>query len=150
MNQDVIITMRTSQESPEHGEDDTMDFVTDGVYSFEDNVGRLSYMESEVTGLTGTKTSMTILPDSIIVDREGSLTSRMVFREGEKHAFSYETPFGEASMVLDTKKVRNSFSPSGGMAEIEYVLDYCHRQFVRNRFTINVKRQGENRQCPTV
>lgn len=144
MLQDVIISMKTVQNCDEEENSSTLDFMTDGLYSFIDNVGCLSYEETEVTGMPGTRTSVIIMPDRIVVDRDGSITSRMEFKEGEKSSFIYKTPFGNATMGINTRHIKHSFDENGGNAEIEYVLDMQHTVFSKNKFTINVVQPGGN------
>lgn len=143
MSEDVVITMQHIQDAGK--EEEKLSFVTDGEYFFENNTGHLKYFESNVTGMPGTVTSLSIMPDRIVVDRKGTVTSRMEFREGEKHSFSYDTPFGTAEMGINTRAIRQNFDADGGKAEIEYILDYEHRQFTRNRFVISVKQQGDRK-----
>ena len=139
--QDVWISFH-SVNGYDDEEPDSLDFSTDGQYLFHDNVGCLSYWESEVTGLEGTRTSVTILPDQVVVDRDGTVQSRMIFKEGLKNSFLYETPYGNATMGIDTRKVSHCFDARGGKAEIEYVVDMQHTVFAKNRFTIQVKQDG--------
>ena len=84
MLKDVIISLQTVQNCDDAENRSTLDFTTDGHYTYDDNIGCVTYEESEVTGLPGTRTSLFIMPDQVIVDRDGSLTSRMVFKEGEE------------------------------------------------------------------
>ena len=134
--------MQTVQNCDDAENRSTLDFTTDGYYTYDDNVGCVTYEESEVTGLPGTRTSVFIMPDQVVVDRDGSLTSRMVFKEGEQTSFLYNTPFGNATMGVDTRKINHSFDDRGGTAEIEYVVNVEHAVFTRNRFTIQVKQDG--------
>lgn len=138
MLRDAIIHMHSvhgyDNESP-----DSMDFSTDGYYSYEDNVGCLTYMESEVTGMEGTRTSVFVMPDRVVVDRDGSITSRMEFVEGEKSRFLYNTPFGEAVMGIRTGKIENNIGENGGKVMIDYVVDMNHVVATRNRFSIEVR-----------
>lgn len=143
MTKDVIITMQQLEGSSYNEE--AMRFVTDGTWSYENNIGLLKYAESDVTGMKGTSTSLSILPDRIIVDREGTVNTRMEFKKGVKNTFMYETPYGTADMGLDTKAITHSFDASGGRAEIDYVLDVHHRVFSRNKFIICVEQQGDKR-----
>ena len=124
-------------------EEDRIDFSTDGVYSFEGDTATIAYLESEVTGLLGTRTSVTALADRVIVDRRGSLTSRMEFVPGQKSSFLYETPVGMATMNLNTRKVHHRFGPEGGELEIEYVLDMEHTVVSKNKFMISVREQKQ-------
>ncbi len=122
---------------------DRLDFTTDGSYIFADNVGRLSYQESDVTGLEGTCTSVTVTPGEIVVDRDGLVKSQMVFSEGRKNSFLYSTPFGEATMGVDTRRIRGKLDERGGEIEIDYVVDMEHAVVARNRFHITVRQMEE-------
>ena len=133
---EVLISIHSIHEYPD--DRDSLDFSTDGLYSYDSGVGTLSYYESEVTGLEGTKTSVSVLPDRVVVSREGSMKSRMEFREGAKNSFVYPTPYGNAAMGVDTRKIRHSFNENGGSMEIDYIVDMEHVVVTRNRFQLRV------------
>ena len=57
MMKDVWISISNRQNDGQQ-EEDTMLFDTAGSYYFNDGVGVLSYQESELTGLEGTRTSV--------------------------------------------------------------------------------------------
>ena len=137
MMKDVIISIN-SLFSFEVGEEQQMEFTTDGYYFYEDDVGCLSYEETEVTGLEGTRTSLFVMPDQVVVDREGTVTSRMVFKEGLKSAFQYATPFGSATMGINTRRITQNMGLNGGRVEIDYVVDMEHMVASRNKFEITV------------
>lgn len=66
---DVIISIKGLQG---YGEDnDAIELVTDGKYGYSDEQCKLIYMESELTGLEGTKTSFTIEPTSMVLEARG-------------------------------------------------------------------------------
>ena len=137
--QDVVINISSIHGVEEDEELDRIEFTTDGVYSFVDGTGYLRYQETDVTGMPGTETRLEIRPDEVVVDRRGAITSRMVFRRGEKNCFQYETPFGMATMGMDTKKIRHDFNARGGSMTIDYVLNLEHAIVERNRFCIDVR-----------
>jgi uncharacterized beta-barrel protein YwiB (DUF1934 family) len=139
---DVIISITGTQNfTQDPGE--IVELVTDGKYSYKDGSGELTYMESELTGMEGTKTSFIFSPDEVVLSREGTLTSRMIFREGQKNTFLYDTPFGSATMGLDTHRITSSLGPKGGDMEIDYIVDFDHAMVGRNNFRISVKERGE-------
>ena len=142
MMKDVIISIN-SLFSFEEGEEQQMEFTTDGYYFYEDEVGCLSYEETEVTGLEGTRTSLFVMPDQVVVDREGTVTSRMVFKEGLKSAFQYATPFGSATMGINTRRITQNMGLNGGRVEIDYVVDMEHMVASRNKFSITVRELGQ-------
>lgn len=137
---DVIISIKGVQGVDEN-EEDTVELVTEGTYSFRNGQGVLSYMESEITGMEGTRTSFIFSPEKIVLSREGTLTSKMIFQEGLKSTFLYDTPYGSATMGLDTHRIRNNLGPKGGDMEIDYIVDFDHTVVGRNKFKINVREQ---------
>ena len=141
---DVIISIN-SIHSYGRDEEDKLEFTTDGYYFYEDGTGCLSYMESEVTGMEGTRTSVIVSPQQVVVDRDGLITSRMIFQEGEKNSLLYNTPYGTATMGIDTRRIEQRFDEDGGELEIDYVVDMEHAVVTRNIFQISVKQMGE--QC---
>ena len=140
MLKDVIISLRTLHDIDSKAPE-SLDFMTDGYYTYDDGVGCFTYQESEVTGMEGTRTSVFAMPDRIVVDHDGTVTSRMEFKEGEKTSFLYSLPFGEAHMGIDTRYVHHDFNENGGHAEIEYVVNVDHKFFTKNRLLMNVKQE---------
>ncbi|MBQ9332370.1 MAG: DUF1934 domain-containing protein, partial [Oscillospiraceae bacterium] len=106
MMKDVWISISNRQHDGGK-EENTLVFDTAGSYFFDDGVGVLSYQESELTGLEGTRTSVMVMPDQVVVDRDGILTGRMVFREGFRDSFPYETPYGQMMLGIDTRRIRH-------------------------------------------
>jgi uncharacterized beta-barrel protein YwiB (DUF1934 family) len=138
MMKDVWISI-SNRQSVGQEEDNTMLFDTAGYYFFDDGVGVLSYQESELTGLEGTRTSVMVMPDQVVVDRDGMLTGRMVFREGMRDSYPYNTPYGQMMLGIDTRSIRHNFNENGGDVEIDYVTDLAHAYVSRNKFRISVK-----------
>ncbi len=128
-------------------DEDYLDFSTDGLYTYDGEVGCLSYLETEVTGMEGTRTSVIVMPDQVVVDRDGLITSRMIFKEKEKSSFLYNTPYGTATMNINTRRISHSLDEHGGEVEIDYVVDMEHAVITRNKFQLKIteqKQMGEN------
>ena len=142
---DVVIDIRSEQAGDEDGKD-FLEFSTDGEYMFDGENGCFSYLESSLTGLEGTRTSVAVTPDEIVVDRDGYITSRMVFKEGTKSSFLYDTPYGAATLGIDTRSIKKSFNEHGGSLEIDYVVDMEHTVVSRNKFKINITEQKREQQ----
>ncbi|MEF9971262.1 MAG: DUF1934 domain-containing protein [Oscillospiraceae bacterium] len=139
---DVIISIKGTQSDP-NGDNNAIELVTDGLFGYENGESCFSYMESELTGLEGTKTTFAISPMGVVMSREGSLSSRMIFEAGKKHCFLYETPFGSATMGVNTKRVSCDINEHGGNMEIDYVVDFQHSMVGHNMFKINVREQKD-------
>lgn len=137
----AVITIRSSQ-GLEFAKADEIEFVTDGEYLHDESGSIIKYMESELTGLTGTETAVSVRKDEVIVRRRGTLNSRMEFREGEKSSFLYDTQFGSATLSVDTRKIKTRLDPTGGEIQIDYIVDMDHAIVSRNSLKLNIKRVG--------
>ena len=135
---DAIISI-TGIQRDALGQKDEVELVTSGKYGFENGESRFSYEESDLTGLEGTLTTFTISPMGVVLRREGSLNSEMVFRQGQKDFFLYETPFGSATMGVDTRRIDAKLDEHGGTMELDYAIDFNHAPMGRNQFKINVR-----------
>ena len=142
MLKDVLISIKSIQDYGQN-EEDSLEFITDGYYFYDGDVGCLSYQESEVTGMEGTRTSVMVGPDQVVVDRDGNINSRMIFKEGLRNSFQYRTPFGTATLGVDTRRIRQNFGENGGNMEIDYIVNLEHAVVTRNKFQITVKQTGE-------
>lgn len=140
---DVIITIFGLQ-NPDGDTRDNVEFVTDGRYSFENGIATFSYMESELTGLEGTRTTFKAAPEEIVITRDGTVNMQMVFREGKKHYFMYDTPFGSFTMGIDTMSILRDMDENGGRLEVKYTVDMEHSAVSRNQFRINVREAQGN------
>jgi len=137
---DVIIKIVGTQNFGQ-GDDDSIELITDGKYSYADGSCEISYEESPVTGLEGTNTFLSITPTDVTLRREGMMTSSTVFKPGERSAFLYNTPYGSATLGVDTRKIISNFDEHGGDMTIDYVMDMDHAVFGKNQFKINVREQ---------
>ena len=137
---DVVISISGMQGGPS-GDEEIVELITDGRYAHGRNGSFLSYTESEITGLEGTETSVLIKPAEIVLTRRGVLNSRMVFREGEKNNFLYDTQFGSATLGIDTRHIDAAFDENGGEMSIDYVVNMDHVVVGRNRIKLSVKPQ---------
>lgn len=137
----AVITIKSTQ-GLEFAKSDEIEFVTDGEYLHDESGSLIRYMESEITGLTGTETAVSVRKNEVIVRRRGTLNSRIEFREGEKSRFLYDTQFGSATLSVDTRKIMTRMDPTGAEIQIDYIVDMDHAIVSRNSLKLNVKRVG--------
>ena len=52
-----------------------------------------------------------------------SSNGEMIFSEGRKHHFVYETEYGSLTMGIDTQSITHKMDENGGNLEIHYVID---------------------------
>ena len=136
---DVMIRILATQTGDDPKEQTELaEFSTEGQMECLDGVGTLTYPESELTGMEGTVTTIAFTPNGAVLTREGNLTGRMVFTPGERNTFLYETPYGSATVGLETQRYVSTLTPEGGMLEIDYVIDFDHAFVGVNQMRITV------------
>lgn len=138
MEKDVIISILGKQ-SYEGSEQDSMELVTEGKLVQGDDYLRLSYEESELTGMTGTTTLFQVEPQRITLLRIGSVRSEMVFEQGRRHTSLYNTPYGSMEVGIKARRLNSSLTMQGGKLEIDYEIEIDHRLAGQNLFRIDVR-----------
>ena len=146
MTENVIISIKGKQLYAE-SDPDEMELVTSGTLKRDGQGGfTVSYQESELTGLEGTTTKLHICGGKVTLLREGSINSQMVFEEGRRHLSMYETPYGELSIGVNTKRMRSTLGEAGGDLEIDYAIEIDNLLAGQNLFRMNVKKNPPLRQ----
>ena len=120
---------------------DKIELMTEGVMELTETGLRLTYQETELTGLEGTTTVFEVQGERVILTRSGGVRSQMVFEEGQQHTSLYETPFGELPVSIQTSALRHNLTQRGGIMEIRYSIAVSHTATGKNRFQIRVKRK---------
>lgn len=138
MEKAAVITIKTVQTGGD-GEPDVIEFSSDGMYSYENGIAEAMYYESEVTGLTGTRTKVRVSNGRVEVKHEGLIMSEMVFQVGERAKFLYETPYGKTNIGIDTHSVASDLDSEGGDVAVKYALNFDHSYAVLNRFSMHVE-----------
>ena len=141
---DVMIRILATQTGDDPREQTELaEFSTEGQMHCRDGVGTLTYPESDLTGMEGTVTTIAFTPDGAVLSREGTVTGRMDFSPGERNTFLYETPYGSATVGLETKRYSSALTEQGGTLEIEYVIDFDHAFVALNQMRITVMEKKE-------
>ena len=104
-------------------EPDSIELVTAGTMEKIEGGWELSYLESDLTGLDGVKTTFRVEEGKITLPREGRLRSQMVFQEGVRHESLYEMEMGALMMCVTAQKIRYDLSESGGTVDITYAIE---------------------------
>lgn len=142
MEKEVLISIKSTQSIGGEAAEPT-ELITQGSYACKGTLKKFSYMESAITGLEGTKTEFLIRPDEVVMNRTGTVTSRMVFRKGKKHSFLYGTPYGTLAMGINTSFIDVFLNEQGGSLDMAYDLDFENALLSRNQISISIKEKSE-------
>lgn len=137
MEKEVLITIKGTQ-AYENEEPQLLELVTSGTYQFGDGHCRISYEETEMTGMDGVRTVFEIFPDRVELNREGNVQSKMIFQPGERMEALYDLGFGALLLSVCATKVSADFDENGGMMDLAYDIEVEHAARGVNTYHIEV------------
>ncbi len=121
MEQKVLITILSEQQY-EDQEPDVSHLTTLGTMVCGAEEIRISYEETELTGLQGTTTTFLLEKERIILRREGALRSEMIFAINREHRSLYDMGMGALLITVRTMSLIQAIGPQGGFADVAYDL----------------------------
>ena len=121
MEQKVLIRVYSEQQY-EDQEPDVSQLTTLGTMVCGETEIRISYEETELTGLQGTTTTFLLQKDRITLKREGALRSEMVFAIDEEHRSLYDMGMGALLITVRTMALVQAIGSQGGFADVAYDL----------------------------
>ena len=113
-------------------------------YIDEENGERvIAYEESETTGMAGSEMQLRISPENrISIIRTGKYQTHLVVQPGKKHFCQYDTPFGDFTVGVSARFVRNQLTDEGGKLKMRYTVDANSTLLSDNELLIEVKKYG--------
>jgi len=121
------IMMKIIGKQASDGDNDQMEFVTEGELYERGDALYLMYEESEISGMPGCKTRLKIKGDYISMKRLGTKTipagTEMEFAPGKVFTGPYDTPYGSFEMEVVTNTIENTLTSEGtGSVLIDYKM----------------------------
>ena len=135
---DVLISIKGIQGIDE--EKDVIEFTTEGRYGIKDGKYYLYYDEGQMMENCEVKTRIFInSPSSLVLQRSGSIKSRMEIEKEKRNSCFYSTPIGELCIGIYGEKLDINLNDSGGSIEMIYTIDSDLRMVSRNEVKITIK-----------
>lgn len=122
MDNNVVLSVRGRQRYADQ-EPEEIELVTEGVLEQDGTAWKLSYEESELTGLQGVSTTFLIDQKNVTLKRTGRLNSQMVFQEGVAYDSLYQMEFGTMMLTVCATKVEVDLTPEGGTIDLKYKIE---------------------------
>lgn len=137
------IMMKITGKQASDGQDDQMEFVTEGEMSERNGTLYLMYEETEISGMPGCKTRLKIKDDYVSMKRLGTKTipagTEMEFAPGKVFTGPYDTPYGSFEMEVVTNKVINELTAEGaGSVHIDYKMSLKGLVESHNQLSIEI------------
>lgn len=140
MDKNVVISIKGRQHYVDN-DTDSIELVTEGRLLREGHAYTITYQESEMTGLEGTRTTILVNTDTeeVTMMREGEVNTQMVFQHGRRHMSMYSTPYGNMTIGVNARHVLIDLDEHGGDVELDYEIEIDHALAGRNVFLIHVE-----------
>lgn len=141
-------TLSVLPKPPEGQEDDAIEFITMGTLTVNGEETSICYEETDLSGVSGCRTTLKIRPGKVRLERSGEVLSDdsvMEFEKGKRFTGTYETPFGPIGMEILTNKLTGleHIGNNTDRLSIEYVISL--KGLLEARKELNIEVRGERR-----
>lgn len=122
----------------EVAEGETIEIATDGILTRKDGRVELSYDETELTGMEGSRTAVSFsedAPELITMVREGTVSTALVFEPNKRHHCVYKTPYMPFEVCVRTLKVDNKLENENKLF-IDYIIEIRGAKAERTKFEL--------------
>lgn len=121
------------------GRSETMELTTEGKICTENGKIVLRYEEGEMMGECKVLTKLTTEGKSVVLERNGDLSSKLIIEEGVRNSCFYSMPHGEFMLGIYGKEVKNDLTSCGGRLKMFYIIDTNLHPVSENMVEITVK-----------
>lgn len=136
MKKKAIISLRSFNDLDT---DDVIEVVTPGEFLVTDDGFKAIYEETELSGMSGTTTTLTMLNDKLVLEREGNISAKMDFKKGETSVSLYNTPYGVLDLQIHTEDLKVDINENGGEITAKYSMELAGQPPVVTKLAVNVK-----------
>ena len=121
MTRPVVLRIDSCQQALNEEPERTR-LTTGGTLELDGEAIVLTYEESALTGLEGTTTSFRVEPKRTVLERHGTLESRMVFEPGREDCSLYDMGFGALMIRVRGVEIKSNLGADGGTLEVRYQI----------------------------
>lgn len=139
----IIIDIK-SKIQQDDGEVHEIDMVTEAEWYEKNNSIFLVYMESELSGMAGSKTMLKVQDDQITMTRFGDASSKIVFNIKEPVVSMYKTPYGDFEMSVFTEVLDHNLKADQllGNIHLEYRMVLENVSTSHNTLNISIRKNA--------
>ncbi len=137
----IVGTQKLEEQEP-----DTLELTTTGTLEQGREGWRLSYQETDATGLSGTLTTLHITPQRVTLERTGANASLLVLEKHRRHHSNYATPYGMLDLGTYANELSYSLNEAGGELHFSYTLGF--NGGINSVHTVHITVQEDKTPCP--
>lgn len=123
------------------GDENEVELITQGTYSYENGRYIVTYEDSEATGFEDSVTTIEVEGNRLAsVTREGNAPSNLILEVNRKHHCHYGTPYGDMMVVIFSKEIDNDLGSEGGKLSMSYTIDINASYISDNVIVMEIER----------
>lgn len=136
---DVLLSIVGNQTDIE-GEQTRVELFTEGeLIALGSGAWRLQYDETEISGMAGSTTALTLQNGQIQLERSGTHSTVMMFEQDKASTLLYVTPAGVLEMEITPTRVQYQIDGHQGSLHLEYALDIQGQHAGSNQMTVHFR-----------
>ena len=132
----AIISICSTQDI---GVKEKLEVVTVGEFSINGDEFIATYDETEISGMEGTKTTLKIKENKVVLHREGTTSTKMEFQKNNTQVALYNTPYGMLELKTSTKELDLDVDEKGGNISIKYHLIAGGQEPIKTNLDMKIK-----------
>lgn len=138
MKKDVFLQIKGNK-IDKTGQNEECELIAGGFYSYDKELGEyiIEYDETELSGMSGTKTKIIANENAVQLVRDGDFSSHFVIEKGKKFIGNYKTPYGAIALEIMPTDVDCNLTEDGGLLSFRYSLQLGEEN-TDNIMSINV------------
>lgn len=138
----IVLEFKSTQEV--EGNQDAMEFISNGEYKNDNGKITIKYDESVALGVENTVSTLTVSKDNIVtISRMGAVNNNLVIEQGKRHICQYKTPYGDITMGIYGDYVNNQLGSPDGELHMQYSIDVNMELLSKNKVDIKIS-EDEN------
>ncbi len=101
---------------------------------------QISYREGELSGMEGTRTVLSFSkaePRQLTLTRDGAVSTRLFFEEGQCHTALYKTPYMPFEVAVLTQAIQNRIEENGTLF-LDYTVELKGANATKTEFQMTV------------
>ena len=135
---DVLIEIKGTQGLD--NDENVIELTTVGQMAFKNGKYYLFYNDGESLGQVGVKTTLkTDGNNHVVINRSGTLESRLSIKNGQRSQCFYSTEYGQIMLGIFGESIVNFLTDYGGSRSMWYTIDANNGLISRNKVEINVR-----------
>jgi uncharacterized beta-barrel protein YwiB (DUF1934 family) len=126
----------------DQNQEEQVEFITEGKMYTRGNTLVLSYEETELSGMPGCTTQMSVSGDVIRMTRKGdglAEGTEILFEKGKRYSGTFDTPYGPVKMEVLTTHIDNKITKDQkGCLAIDYDISLAGLSEGRSRLELEI------------